>query len=169
LSAADGAGRYVAPYADVAHTMGSCGCGLARPRSFERPSPRDKPPMTTAAAGPRILSEMLALFTILAGVVSCSAPDARPKPSAEIAGRWVVLLPDGSSGDTLDLRPDGTVGGSSTLPASAKWGVKLGAFGRQELCAGDSTNAVCHPFRLNGATMEQDGGPRGTTTFRRVQ
>lgn len=102
---------------------------------------------------------------------ACRPPADRPllHPRAFV-GRWVRLLPNGMWGDTLDYLPNGRVLGSAghTVPANARWGVRVGPLGDQ-FCAADSAGAYCQSSRTYDTLMILEGGPNGNTTFRRVR
>ena len=88
----------------------------------------------------------------------------------EFVGRWVRQRDDKSWGDTLDLRSDGSVGGSShnPVPASAKWGVKQTALA-SEFCAVDAKEGSCQTFQFVDSLLVVGGGPNGKSIFRRVR
>lgn len=114
------------------------------------------------------------LSCVLTSLAACQrAPETAKAPltqPASLVGRWVRLRDDGTWGDTLDYRPDGRVLGSQghEVPPSARWGVRPGPLGSQELCAADATVAYCQTFRFVADTMLLGGGPRGPTRFRRA-
>jgi hypothetical protein len=106
------------------------------------------------------------LVTVMVG--ACAGP-VISYPS-EIVGRWARRLPDGSWGDTLEFRADGSVGGSSTnpVPASGHWLVKTSG-GVSMFCAADSDNGSCHPYRGTDSTLVLEGNGGPATEFRRVR
>ena len=88
----------------------------------------------------------------------------------ELVGRWVRSLPDARWGDTLELRSDASVGGSTTnrVPATARWSVRQRTTAISLFCATDSTAGSCRTYQLNGDLLILDGGSAGKTVFRRA-
>ena len=66
---------------------------------------------------------------LCSGVILACFGVATPTP--ELAGRWVRQLENGSWGDTLDLRTDGSVAGSVSEPLRqpVRWSVRTGVAG----------------------------------------
>jgi hypothetical protein len=108
----------------------------------------------------------------LAVVAGCS--DSIRTDSAHptaFVGHWVRLREDGTWGDTMEFRPDGSTRGSAgyPVPPSLRWEIKRDAKGVAQYCAAESVSGFCRNYRLSGDTLEMFGGPRGNTTFRRVR
>jgi hypothetical protein len=98
---------------------------------------------------------------------TAKAPMTQP---SELVGRWVRLREDSTWGDTLQYLSDGRVLGSSghSVPSSARWGVRAGLAGTKEFCAADEKEGYCQTFHLEDSVMVVDGGPSGSTYFRRA-
>ena len=119
------------------------------------------------------------LLTALAALAACAdSVDewATPHPSAFV-GRWVRLREDGTWGDTMEFRPDGSVRGSTgyNVPPALQWEVTRDsstAAGAAEprFCARvGQMGGFCRPFRVQADEFELIGGPGGNTRFRRVR
>jgi hypothetical protein len=125
---------------------------------------------TARLLGSRLLDSLRAIT--LVGLTACAVGGSSSAESfpRELVGRWVRQLDSGSWGDTLEFRPDGTVGGSATnrVPPSARWGVKTAVGGMPMFCAGDAKESSCQTYTTSGDRLIVDNGPSGKTTYRRV-
>jgi hypothetical protein len=104
-------------------------------------------------------------------ITACTrSADNSPHP-ANLLGRWVRLREDQSWGDTMEFKPDGSLGGSAgyKIPPTLRWEIKRDANGKAQYCATQVDMGFCRDYRLSGDTLEMLGGPRGKTVFRRVK
>jgi hypothetical protein len=120
-------------------------------------------------AGPRDWVQLaLAIGIAACGRISHRSPVTHP---AELTGRWVRLRKDGTWGDTMVFRADGSVRGSAgyVVPAGLRWRVNPDTTGGRVFCAEVYGTGFCRPYRLRAGTLELVGGPQGTTVFRRAR
>lgn len=112
------------------------------------------------------LTLVAVLLTGCADAVEGSA--AHP---ANLVGRWVRWREDQTWGDTMEFRPNGSIGGSAgyPVPPNLRWEVKRAANGDMQYCALQIDAGFCRNYRLTGDTLFMFGGPRGDTKFRRVR
>ena len=120
-----------------------------------------------------VLATVVAL-AIAAVVSACggASQQTRVTHPAQLTGRWVRLREDGTWGDTMDFRPDGTLSGSAgyPVPPGLRWEVKRDPAAGLQFCARESSGGgFCRPYRLAGGRLELIGGPSGHTIFRRVR
>lgn len=112
------------------------------------------------------LTLVAVLLTGCADAVEGSA--AHP---ANLVGRWVRWREDQTWGDTMEFRPNGSIGGSAgyPVPPNLRWEVKRAANGDMQYCALQIDAGFCRNYRLTRDTLFMFGGPRGDTKFRRVR
>ena len=113
-----------------------------------------------------------AALAVALAITACTGSDDAnsPHPSS-LLGRWVRLREDQSWGDTMEFKPDGSLGGSVgyKIPPSLRWEIKRDVNGKAQYCATQADIGFCRDYRLSGDTLEMIGGPRGKTIFRRVK
>lgn len=113
-----------------------------------------------------------ATLVIALSITACAdgVQSNSPHPS-NLVGRWVRLREDQTWGDTMEFKPDGSMRGSSTypIPPTLSWEIKRDAGGTAQYCATQAGTGFCRNYKLSGDTLYMFGGPRGNTTFRRVQ
>lgn len=115
----------------------------------------------------RYSTVLLSVALIVAcGKRSSALVESRP---AEVAGRWVRQLDNGDWRDTIDFRPDGTVGDSigSPVPTSARWSVQT-RNGMRVFCAGDSVESSCQSYHTADNILTLGGISSPATRYRRV-
>lgn len=114
---------------------------------------------------------LLGMFSIAFVLVACvgngtAAPESHPR---ELIGRWSREAAGRATGDTLDLRPDGSVRGAAgqPVPADARWVVK-GESAAPLFCASGPDGSSCQSYQIRGTILTLSGGPTGNTVFARV-
>lgn len=109
---------------------------------------------------------------LVIAVAACSV-HRDPAHPRDLTGRWVRLREDGTWGDTMDFRSDGSLAGSAgyRVPKVLSWRVQPAAAGAPpQYCASfANVPAFCRAFRLRGDTLELLDGSHGPTFFRRVR
>ena len=112
---------------------------------------------------------IIAILT--AAITACGSGGSTPSEShpAKLVGRWARQIDKEVWSDTIDFRPNGTVGGTkgNPVPASARWGVRI-RNGMRVFCAEDSRESSCQSYQVTGDTLALGGGPSSTTLYRRV-
>jgi hypothetical protein len=130
------------------------------------------PAVAVTSAMTRRTALAVAAGLAVCGLAACgdSLRPRDPHP-ADLAGRWVRLREDGTWGDTMEFRRDGSMGGSAgyPVPAGLHWEVQYDSTGAAQFCAAVSNGGFCRPYRLAKGRLELIGGPRGSTVFRRVR
>ena len=85
---------------------------------------------------------------------------------SNIAGRWLLLRPDGTPGDTVEFRADGTIHAPYT-DSTSRWAVQT-RYGTSVFCSRSSREAVCQPFHVANDTLLINNGPGSYITLRRI-
>ena len=114
-------------------------------------------------------SAFLCVAILILGTCDSRGPSKiNPRPP-ELVGRWVRDVPDLNSGDTIELRSDGSiVGVVRGKPQPAQWIVKQGPAALLMFCASASDGSSCRTYTISGDRLVLDGGPTGKTVFHRL-
>jgi hypothetical protein len=109
------------------------------------------------------------MILVIAGCADSAQGDAAHP--ANLTGRWLRLREDGTWGDTMQFKPDGSLAGSTgyPIPPTLRWEVKRDAKGTAQYCAAQGNDGFCRDYRISGDTLVMIGGSHGSTTFRRVR
>ena len=85
---------------------------------------------------------------------------------SNVAGRYLLLRPDGRPGDTVEFRADGTIHAPYT-DSTSRWAVQT-RYGTSVFCSRSSQEAVCRPFHLANDSLVLNSGPGTYITLRRL-
>lgn len=85
---------------------------------------------------------------------------------SNVAGRYLLLRPDGGPGDTVEFRNDGTIH-APYIDSTSRWAVQT-SYGASVFCSRSSREAVCQPFHLANDTLLINNGPGSYITLRRI-
>lgn len=85
---------------------------------------------------------------------------------SNVAGRYILLRPDGTPGDTVEFRGDGTIHAPYT-DSTSRWAVQT-RYGTSVFCSRSSKEAVCRPYRLSNDSLVLNSGPGTYITLRRL-
>lgn len=85
---------------------------------------------------------------------------------ANVAGRYILLRPDGRPGDTVEFRVDGTIHAPYT-DTTSRWAVQT-RYGTSVFCSRSSQEAVCRPFHLANDSLVLNSGPGTYITLLRL-
>ena len=85
---------------------------------------------------------------------------------ADVAGRYVLLRPDGTPADTVEFRRDGTIHGRYA-DSTSRWAVQT-RYGSSTFCSQTSGKVVCQPYRILSDSLFLNTGPGAYITLRRL-
>lgn len=110
----------------------------------------------------------LLCFTATLCLLACKrAPAAKDElHPANVAGRYVLLRPDGQPADTVEFRTDGTIHGRYA-DSTSRWAVQT-RYGNSTFCSQTSGKTVCQPYRILSDSMFLNTGPGVYITLRRL-
>jgi len=84
----------------------------------------------------------------------------------DVAGRYVLLRPDGQPADTVEFRTDGTIHGRYA-DSTSRWAVQT-RYGSSTFCSRSSREAVCQAYRIVSDSLFLNTGPGKYITLRRL-
>jgi hypothetical protein len=85
---------------------------------------------------------------------------------ANVAGRYVLLRPDGRPADTVEFRLDGTIHGRYA-DSTSRWAVQT-SYGTSIFCSRTSGKQVCQPYRIVSDSLFLNTGPGAYVTLIRL-